>query len=115
MNDCLYSLGGAIAAIVTSNIFFDQESIGHHQRISCVAFGAPFFADDNCAAYFNERFQDRFRFYINHSDPIPFAFCFVHDCLRRLTSSDDMKICIDYGSKQFSIFNKPLLWRKISP
>lgn len=94
-----HSLGGAIAAMVTCNILFDEQSIRQHERISCIAFGAPFFADEECAAYLNNRFQDRFHFYINHSDPIPFAFCFLHDCFQKLSSSEQMQACINWLKK----------------
>jgi GTP-binding protein EngB required for normal cell division len=104
-----HSLGGAIAAMVTSNILFDEQSIGHHQRISCIAFGAPFFADERCAVYLNDRFQDRFHFYINQSDPIPFAFCFLHDCLHRLSSLEEMRTCINWIEKLLNLQEATLL------
>ncbi len=74
-----HSLGGAIAAVVTSNMLVDGQTDDRRRRISCVAFGAPVLCDKECSIYLNERYKNQFHFYINQSDVVPYIFCLLHN------------------------------------
>ena len=74
-----HSLGGAVATIVTLNMLADLRSINLQERIHCVAFGSPFVSNEACSKYVQERYENNFQFFINHTDVIPYLLTFVYN------------------------------------
>lgn len=67
-----HSLGAALAALVTVRVLYDpriqHNDQNYHERILCIGFGAPAFADEEFKQYAERNYKKNFYFYVNSED-----------------------------------------------
>jgi predicted lipase len=76
-----HSYAGAIAGLVTIRILFNEQIFGNKvflDKILCIGFGSPVFADDQFKKYVERYYKNNFHFYFNETDIIPNLSIYRH-------------------------------------